>query len=207
MIYAGRVAVLCGIALVAGAGAAYAEGDAYGGEPVPVGPPVVYTGPQGGPPSGASGQYGDKGFATPALGGQSSVPDDAGEAYAEAEYVNGDPYGRTDYWQDGRGNRHGTQFGPGYYQKGYYHPGERQFPDYWAYDKERAGPGTLWTFVYRGVIDPFVPDQREIDFARALPVRIITKSRIDEDLRRLQKLAKEQAGNSWAGGRYDRPMK
>ncbi|MDO9384150.1 MAG: hypothetical protein Q7T86_14960 [Hyphomicrobiaceae bacterium] len=212
MIYAGRVAVLCAIAFAAGASEAWAEGDAYG-EPVPVGPPVVYTGPQGGSPNGAAGRYSDKGFATPApgstQGGYGSVPDDAGEAYAEAEYVNGDPYGRTGYWQDGRGGRGGTQFGPGYYQKGYYHPGERQFPDYSQYDKERAGPGTLWSFVYNGVIDPFVPDQREIDFARALPVRIITKSRIDEDLRRLQKLAKEAQHDSWAGGEYDspRPMK
>ncbi len=140
MIYAGRVALLCAIALAAGAGAANAEGGGYGGEPVPVGPPVVYTGPQGGPPNGAAGRYSDKGFATPAPGGQSSMPDDAGEAYAEAQYVDGDPYGRTGYWQDGRGGRGGTQFGPGYYQKGYYHPGERQFPDYSVYDEERADP-------------------------------------------------------------------
>ena len=205
MIYAGRVAVLCAVALAAGAGAANAEGGAWGGEPVPVGPPVVYTGPQGGPPNAAPGRYSDKGFATPAPGGQSSMPDDAGEAYAEAQYVDGDPYGRTGYWQDGRGGRGGTQFGSGYYQKGYYHPGERQFPDYSVYDEERADP--LWTMVYKRVVDPFVPNQREIDFVRALPVRIITKTRIDEDLRRLQKLAKEQAGDSWAGGRYDHPMK
>lgn len=199
MIYAGRAAVLCAIALTVGAGAAYAGGDVYDGEPVPAGPADAFAGPPDGPSAG----YGDKGFAAP--GGSSGPPDDATEAYSEAQYVDGDPYGRTDYWQDGRGNRRGTVFGPGFYQKGYYHPGERQFPDYWAYDRRRQGPGSLWRVAYRGVIDPFVPDQYEIDWVRALPARIITKTRIDEDLRRLHRLAKEAQNDSWAGGRYDSP--
>lgn len=187
MIYAGRMAVFAACAMVLATGAARAGGDAYG-EP----------GPQGSPEG-----YGDKGFAAPPTG--AAMPDDRTEAYSEAQFVDGDPYGRTDYWQDGRGNRRGTQFGPGYYQSGYYHPGERQFPDYWAYDERRAGPGSLWRVAYRGVIDPFVPDQYEIDWVRALPARIITKTRIDEDLRRLQKLAKEARNDSWAGGQYDSP--
>jgi hypothetical protein len=139
-----------------------------------------------------------------------AMPNDAMEAYAEAEFANGDPYGRSDYWQDGRGNRLGTHFGPGYYEKGYYYPSQRQFPDYAEYDKNRGGAGSLWRVAYEGVIDPFVPYQDEIDFARALPARIVTKLRIDEDLRRLHAMAKARARNdSWAGGRYDgpRPMK
>ena len=200
MIEVGRVALLCAVALAAGAGAAVAGGDVYGGEPVPMGQPgVAYSAPPGDGP----GQYGDKGFAP--AGGQQQMANDAPEAYAEAQYVDGDPYGRTDYWQDGRGNRRGTQFGPGFYQKGYYIPGERQCPDDWSYDEKRQGPGSLWRVAYRGVIDPFIPDQFEIDWVRSLPVRVITKTRIDEDLRRLQKLAREAQNDSWAGGKYDSP--
>lgn len=133
-------------------------------------------------------------------------PNDAVEAYAEAEFVNGDPYGRSDYWQDGRGNRLGTQFGPGFYQKGYYYPSERQFPDYAEYDRRRGGPGSLWRVAYEGVVDPFMPYQDEIDFARAAPMRVITKLRIDEDLRRLHAMAKAaMKDDGWAGGRFDSP--
>lgn len=190
----GRAAVLGAIALLASASAAVAEGD---GEPAPQGPRESFS--YAGSTDGA---YGDKGFAAPQSTGQ---PDDRVEAQAEPQFVDGDPYGRTDYWQDGRGNRRGTQYGPGFYQKGYYYPSERQFPDYTNYDERRAGrDGTLWSVVYRGVIDPFVPDQREIDFARALPVRVVTKLRLDEDFMRLRALAKAQR-DSWAGGQYDSP--
>jgi hypothetical protein len=144
-----------------------------------------------------------------------AMPDDRAEAYGEAQFVDGDPHGRTDYWQDGRGKRRGTQFGPGFYQKGYYYPGERQFPDYWEYDARRAySEGSLWRVLYKGAIDPFVPDQYEIDAVRAAPMRIVTKLRIDEDLRRLNAMANQamrrgRRDDGWAGGRYDapRPMK
>lgn len=131
---------------------------------------------------------------------EAGFADDRVEADGEAQFVAGDPFGRSDYWQEGRGGRRGTQFGPGFYRAGYYYP-RQQYPDYWAYDAHREGGGSLWGVLYRGAIDPFVPDQREIDFVRALPVRVVRKLRIDEDLRRLRALADDD----WAGGRYDRP--
>lgn len=169
--------------------------------------PYARDGVPHGPPPGAYGKA--AGAPAPAM------PDDAREAYGEAQFVDGDPYGRTDYWQDGRGNRLGTQFGPGYYQRGYYYPGERQFPDYWAYDARRShSEGSLWRVLYTGAIDPFIPDQYEIDAVRSAPLRVITKLRIDEDLRRLHAMAnsamhRRRDDEGWAGGRYDnpRPMK
>lgn len=199
MVDARRVAIAWTIATLAAAQTAFAEGPDGG---VPDGPPVAAI-----PHASAYGKA--AGAPAPAM------PDDAREAYGEAQFVEGDPYGRTDYWQGGRGNRLGTQYGPGFYQKGYYYPGERQFPDYWEYDARRSySEGSLWRVLYRGAIDPFVPDQYEIDWVRATPMRVITKLRIDEDLRRLHAIARQAARNarrddSWAGGRYDepRPMK
>jgi hypothetical protein len=173
------------VCVAAMAVSAQAGGEVYGGEPVPLGPPVVGGKVANAPPA---------------------MPDDAREAYGEPQFVDGDPYGRTDYWQQGRGNRLGTQYGPGFYERGYYYPGERQFPDYWAYDTRRAGAdSSLWTVVYEGVVDPFVPTQREIDAVRAAPMRVIKKLRIDEDLRRLEAMAKRSGDDGWAGGRYDQP--
>lgn len=187
-----RRAVISLAMLVAAPAAAIAGGEVLGGEPVPVGPAVVHR--QALPPPGP-------------------MPDDRAEAFAEAQSVDGDPFGRTDYWPEGRGERRGLYFGPGFYERGYYYPSQRQFPDYWDYDSKRAGTdGSLWTVLYKGGIDPFVPTQREIDFVRAAPVRIVTKLRIDEDLRRLHAMAQKLAKNrrrddGWAGGRYDHPMK
>ncbi len=202
MIAAARLVIPCAIAVAAlGAAPVHAGGDQASHAPrdsfSSAGPPAA---------------YGDKGFAR--QGAAPPMPDDRAEAYAEAQFVDGDPYGRTDYWPDGRGNRRGTQFGPGFYQQGYYYPGERQFPDYWEYDARRAHTeGSLWSVLYRGAIDPFVPDQYEMDAVRAAPLRIVTKLRIDEDLRRLHAMAnramRRRADDAWAGGRYDqpRPMK
>lgn len=200
MLRATTIALGCAVAMT---GAVKADGGAHAGEPVPHGPPVVrMTAP-------LHGQGKAAGAAPPAM------PDDAREAYGEAQFVDGDPYGRTDYWQQGRGNRLGTQFGPGFYEKGYYYPSERQFPDYWAYDARRSySEGSLWRVLYTGAIDPFIPDQYEIDAVRAAPMRVITKLRIDEDLRRLHAMAKSamhrrRDDDGWAGGRFDspRPMK
>lgn len=181
------------LALLMAGSPAQAGGEVYGGEPVPQGPMVVHR--QNLPPPSAP------------------MPDDRAEAFAEAQVVDGDPYGRTDYWPEGRGERRGMYFGPGFYERGYYYPSQRQFPDYWDYDARRAGTdGSLWTVLYKGGIDPFIPTQREIDFVRAAPVRVITKLRIDEDLRRIHAMAQKMAksrrrDDGWAGGRYDHPMK
>jgi hypothetical protein len=121
------------------------------------------------------------------------MPADGEGASAEAEYVNGDRFGRRDYFQDG--NRRGGQFGPGYYQEGYYYP-RQQYPDYWQYDARRTN-GSVWTFIGQRAIRPLIPTDSDVRAVVEFRARVMAGAR---------HIASEIADETdWAGGRYDGP--
>lgn len=119
------------------------------------------------------------------------MPADGEGANAEAEYIDGDRFGRRDYIQDG--NRRGGQFGPGYYREGYYYP-RQQYPDYWEYDAKRS-QGSIWGFAVERVIVPVIPTDRELRAAGKFVARVRAAA---------HQLARE-ADDEWAGGEYDNP--
>ena len=119
-----------------------------------------------------------------------SFSSDRQEANAEA-LMDNNPYGSRTYWQDGRGGRGERQFGPGYYQEGYYYPADRHVPNYWDFDERRAGENSLWGVVAKKVVKPFIPTRKELKY-----VGDLAKS-----------LAPKRTTGDWAGGQYDRPLK
>lgn len=122
-------------------------------------------------------------------GGGYEAPADGEGASAEAEYVDGDRFGRRDYFQDG--NRRGGQFGPGYYREGYYYP-RQQYPDYWDYDEKRS-EGSIWGFVVERAVVPLIPTDRELHEAGKFAKRVHDGAkRLSEEI-------------EWSGGEYDNP--